>query len=196
MIPEVNGLMRAALDYAVMLEEDPFGAGTEAAEAALVRRQKAYTKAVEALVRVQKRHGLKKRPTSATEVGLLILKTMNGILETMNGMYDIMRSDVRPQLRRSAREFLVLMRNRGAYQPSGGRMLVSSSRMTKWIWRRMTGVRSPMGKMRTKRSSRVSELKSKAIEHDLAAFSRRLASPRVAQWSFCLSLARFSVKPQ
>lgn len=56
--------------------------------------QTKYTKDVVAAGRVAGRHGLKKKPTSMVEVGLLVLNELHLVRGTMEGMLDVMRGEI------------------------------------------------------------------------------------------------------
>ena len=53
-----------------------------------------YTRDVEAFICTQNKHGLKHRPKTIVEVGLLLVDEVQKLNRNMAGMYDIMRSAV------------------------------------------------------------------------------------------------------
>ena len=77
------------------------GLARETALTMLKGNVKAYTKAVEAHVKALGKQGLKHRPQTTVEVGLLLVSQLETLNRTMLGISDMMRSSVSSPLPRS-----------------------------------------------------------------------------------------------
>ena len=84
---EVNTLL-------AMYDSLPANGGATAATL-LATRQKKYKTEVEAATRTAGRHGLRKKPTSAVEVGLLQLEESKKLRHVIEGLLDVARAVVR-----------------------------------------------------------------------------------------------------
>lgn len=90
LIPDMNAILRLTQVIAGASVNDDL----DEEEIELRRRGEQFNKDLTAAQRVEGRHGLKKKPSSAVEVGLLIVEELRQIKGVMTGMLDTMRFGV------------------------------------------------------------------------------------------------------
>jgi hypothetical protein len=85
--PYARRLLAAAADYVAKYDEDDGSDESVAALAALVEMQNDFTRRAEAAVRLRRRFGLNRRPTSTMEVALAVLESSQRIEALLSTHY-------------------------------------------------------------------------------------------------------------
>ena len=92
--PAARQLLAAAAVYVEQYDEDDKSDEAVAALAALVEKQHDFTRRAEAAVRLRRRFGMNRRPTSTMEVGLAILESSHRIEGLLGELIALARASV------------------------------------------------------------------------------------------------------
>lgn len=92
--PAARQLLAAAAVYVEQYDEDDESDEAVAALAALVEKQHDFTRRAEAAVRLRRRFGMNRRPTSTMEVGLAILESNQRIEALLGELVALFRASV------------------------------------------------------------------------------------------------------